>query len=68
MDGYIHDDIMNFDLTNSILCHRGELSRRYKSPQVTLKPFKDQIKQKLQHLNATEIEELREELVAKQQS
>ena len=37
MDGYLQDDVMNFDLVNSILCFRGQLSKRYKAPSVSLR-------------------------------
>lgn len=63
MDGYIHDEIMNFDLTNSILCHRGSLTRRYKSPAVTLKPYKDQIKTRVATLSQAEVESLKQRLL-----
>ena len=59
MDGYICDDIMNFDLVNSILCFRNELKRRYKAPSVTLKPFNELMKNKLQSLLPYELENLR---------
>lgn len=36
MDGYIHNDLMNFDLANSILYNRGILKKRYKASEVTL--------------------------------
>lgn len=68
MDGYIHDDIMNFDLANSILCHRGLLNRRYKSPQVTLQPYKDKVIQQLTHLSPKELDNLRTQLEQKQPS
>ena len=37
MDGFIEDQIMNFDLVNSILCFRGQLHRRYKLPSLSLR-------------------------------
>ena len=37
MDGYIDEEIMNFDITNCILVARGYLKERYKSPRVSMK-------------------------------
>lgn len=60
MDGYIEDDIMNFDLVNSILCFRGELSRRFKSQAVSLKQFDDQIQEHLKTMSAAEVKKCRQ--------
>jgi hypothetical protein len=43
MDGYLSDDVTNFDLVNSILCFRGVLDRRFKAPQVTLAPYSEKV-------------------------
>jgi hypothetical protein len=36
MDGYLDQDVVNFDLCNSYLCRLGQLKVRYKNPSVSL--------------------------------
>jgi broad-specificity NMP kinase len=59
MDGYICDDIMNFDLANSILCDRSVLFKRYKSRNYTLKPFNDKITDNMKNLKKEELIQLK---------
>mmetsp|Transcript_30244 Transcript_30244/g.46246 ORF Transcript_30244/g.46246 Transcript_30244/m.46246 type:complete len:176 (-) Transcript_30244:5273-5800(-) len=47
MDGYIEDQVVNFDLVNSILCFRGDLRKRYKVPSLTLRDFDKPMKTRI---------------------
>ena len=53
MDGYLVDDVMNFDQVNSILCFRKSLNRRYKSPAVSLSALEKKIEAELGELSET---------------
>lgn len=63
MDGYLHDDIMNFDLCNSILFDRGILKKRYKAPNVTLKTFTDQIEKRLRNMSGVQIQNYKDKFL-----
>ena len=44
LDGYLEEDVTNFDMTNSILCMRYKLNKRYKHAKVTLNRYDEQLK------------------------
>jgi len=50
MDGYLEDDIVNFDLVNSILCDQRELLKRYKLSKYTFEKYDNRIKDNISKL------------------
>jgi len=54
MDGYIEDQIVNFDLVNSILYFRGDLKIRYKARLLTISSYDQVLQDNAQKLGLTE--------------
>lgn len=44
IDGYLEEDITNFDIVNSILCNNLILNKRYKFERMTLRQYDEDVK------------------------
>jgi len=58
MDGYLEDEIVNFDVVNSILLQRSELKKRYKKAACSIQRFDSDIKQTIKSMKEKELTEM----------